>query len=71
MAGDETSLPQAKHFATRLAFFKDMVKCSEHRYDLKFVSSADNMADLFTKGLGRLKTIQHTKGLSAKQGCQV
>ena len=62
---------KAKHFATRLAFLKDTVKCSVHRIDLKFVPSADNMADLLTKGLGRIKTIQHTKGLSAKRGCQV
>ena len=57
-----------KHFATRLAFLKDTVKCQEHGFDLKFFSSADNMAELFTKGLGRLKTIQHTKRLSAKRG---
>ena len=62
---------KAKHFATRVAFLKDTVKCREHGIDLKFVSSADNMADLFTKGLGRLKTIEHTKGLSAERGCQV
>ena len=62
---------KAKHFATRLAFLKDTVKCREHGIDLKFVSSADNIADLFTKGMGRLKTIEHTKGLSAKPGYQV
>ena len=54
---------KAKHFATRQAFLRDTVKCREHGIDLKFVSSADNMADLFTEGLGRLKTIQHTMGL--------
>ena len=62
---------KAKHFATGLAFLKNTVKCSEHRNYLKFVSSADNIAVLFTKGLSRLKTIQHTKGLSTKRGCQV
>ena len=43
-----------KHFAIRLAFLKDTVKCSEHKVHLKFVSSADNMADVFTKIMGRL-----------------
>ena len=62
---------KAEYSATRLAFLKDTIKCREHGIDLKFVSSEDNMADLFTNGLGRLKTIQHTKGLSAKRGCQV
>ena len=40
---------KVKHFTTRLAFLKDTVKCSEHRIYLKFVSSADNKADLFKK----------------------
>ena len=71
LVSKDDSSYKAKHFATCLAFLKDTAKSRERGIDLKFVSSADIMADLFTKGLARLKTILHTKGLSAKRGCQV
>ena len=57
---------KAKHFATRLEFVKESVKDIE----LDYVASADNMADLLTKGLGRSETERHRDQLSAKRGFQ-
>lgn len=61
---------RAKHFATRLAFIKDTVRNKSNRIELTFVPSAQNQADIFTKGLGKTKTAQHLEGLSAMRGCQ-
>ncbi len=62
--------PKAKHFATRLAFVRDILQDERRGIQLNFVATADNQADLFTKGLGKTKTQQHLQQLSAKRGCQ-
>ena len=62
--------PKAKHFATRLAFVRDILQNETRAIKLDFVATNDNQADLFTKGLGKTKTQQHLQQLSAKWGCQ-
>ena len=62
----ESSSNKAKHFATRLEF----VKNSLQGIRLDYIPTGDNMADLLTKGLGKMKTLKHRDQLSAKRGFQ-
>ena len=61
---------KAKHFATRLAFVRDIMKDETRGIKLDFVATTDNPADLFTKGLVKTKNQHHLHRLSAKWGCQ-
>ena len=66
----DNGTPKAKHFATRLAFVRDMLQNTTRAIKLDFVTANDNQEDLFTKGLGKTNTQQHLQHLSAKWGCQ-
>ena len=55
--------PQAKHFATRLAFVRDILQDERRGIKLDFVATADNRADVFKKGLVKTKMQQHLQRL--------
>ncbi len=61
---------EAKHFATRLTFGRDVLQDETWGIKLGFVHTADSQADRFTKGLGKAKTQQHLQQLTAKRECQ-
>ena len=66
LSSKEDNSAKTKHYATRMAFIREEVK--KGIIKLKFVATGDNPADLFTKGLGRLKTNLHRT--SATRGFQ-
>ena len=59
---------KTKHYAVKVAFIIDTV--ARETIKMEYMASADNPADIFTKGLGKMKTTKHLDQLSDQRGCQ-
>ena len=55
------SLPKTKHYAVRLAYLFDLFESNDIYLD--YIQTDRNYADLFTKGLGKIKHSIHTNSL--------
>ena len=68
LAVKEDNSAKTKHYATRMAYVRETIKAGA--IDIQYVPSEENSADIFTKGLGKTKTLHHLARLTAKRGCQ-
>ena len=69
LVNNEGRCRKAKHFATRVHFVRD-VSVVQKEVQICYISTTENVADVFTKSLGKAKHQTHRERLLAKRGFQ-